>query len=155
MFRKNKLPPFLESMSKPSEKATRSRGKQSSWFLLFYPEGGGSNFFRQWTYTGLHGVTSQKIILFMVTGVRTPQTTQLVYLFSCCCFGKIRRGSCGHHTVSYSILLQVSPSTFLLWRDIRRRLCNAVPMWRHIRHLKGWGWFLEEKVASVLPGEHW
>jgi hypothetical protein len=34
---------------------------------------------RQWTYTGLHGVTSHKIILFMVTAVRTPQATQLLH----------------------------------------------------------------------------
>jgi hypothetical protein len=37
--------------------------------LLFYPEGGGSMFLRN--IIELYGVTSQKILFFIVTAVRT------------------------------------------------------------------------------------
>jgi hypothetical protein len=45
--------------------------------VFFDPEDGGNVFFEKWlTYSGLHGIISQKVELFITTGVRTSNPKQ-------------------------------------------------------------------------------
>jgi hypothetical protein len=51
--------------------------------LLFDPAVGGMFLQRKWALSELHGVTTQKTVLFMVTAMRTsnPRCIQLLLLF--------------------------------------------------------------------------
>jgi hypothetical protein len=51
--------------------------------LFFDPEDGGDMFpKRRLTFNGLHGVISQKIVLFITTAVRTSNPTKSILCFS-------------------------------------------------------------------------
>jgi hypothetical protein len=72
-FQRKALPPSSGPKNKLSKKQARSRRQVDPAWLTLHSDHPTSSPKRRWTSTGLHGIsiTYQKIVLFVVTAVRT------------------------------------------------------------------------------------